>query len=258
MKTASILTATLLVPLLQIPPAGAYPKAYAPFAPGKEPPKVPLRECVLVRQTISDEGQSPMIQVFGVSKAAKSPLIQLQRSESGWSITMMGKDGAPLLAQPETSEMTYLPHVYTADLNGDGAPDFVVNIWSGGCGIAGEGSTTTFLLSSGDKYNAQSFYGFDFGLEDLIRLKRNGPCYFIHTQFIGNGSERTRDGAEHNFWVYQLYRIDRARLVCADADGPRFPRWIWYTFKDNHRETDQLTSEQKSRLLKEHNARHWP
>ena len=241
----------LLFLLLQVSPVAAYSKAYAPFAPGKEPARVPLRECALVREVISDKDQSPIIKVFAPSKTVQTPLVKMQRSESGWDITVTGKAGATLLAHQDAND--YVKQVYTADFNGDGVPDFLVNTWSSAAGLAGEGSTAIFLLSDGGKYKAESFYSFDFGPEDLIRLKRGGPCYFIHTQVIDNGDEK-RDGSHHNFWVYQLYRIDHARLVPADADSPQFPKWIWYTFKDNHQETDQLTTEQKKRLLKRYNA----
>ena len=58
--------------------------------------------------------------------------------------------------------------VFSCDLNHDGKLDFIVNIWSGGCGLAAEGSEVTFLLSCKDGYRATSFYLYDFGAEDFI------------------------------------------------------------------------------------------
>ena len=243
----------LLVLLLQASPAAAYLKAYAPFTPGKEPARVPLRECFLIRETIPDDDPTrPTLKVFAPTKNVQTPLITMQRSESGWEITLTGKDGSPLLAHKDDKDR--VNQVYTADFNGDGTPDFLINTWSAAAGLAAEGSNAIFLLSDGRKYKAHSFYTFDFTPEDLIRLKRRGPCYFIHTQLLGNDGEKTRDGAHHNFWVYQLYRIDRTALTRTESDSRQFPMWIWYSFKDNHRETDLLTPEQKKRLLKKFNT----
>jgi hypothetical protein len=134
-------------------------------------------------------------------------------------------------------------------LNGDGQPDYIVNVWSGGCGLAAEGSEVTFLLSGKDGYRAASFYLYAFGNKDLVRFKAHGPVYFIFNDLIGSDGEKTRDGREHNFWVYDLNRIDGNRFVPANADQPGFPKWVWFTNKANHTETTQLSQEQKNRLL---------
>jgi len=39
------------------------------------------------------------------------------------------------------------------------------------------------------------------------------------------------------------------RFVPADAEQPRFPKWVWFTNKDNHEATTQLTQAQSNRLL---------
>lgn len=84
-----------------------------------------------------------------------------------------------------------------------------------------------------------------FGNHDLVRFKSRGPVYFISNDLIGSDGERTRDGREHNFWVYDLHRIDGNRFVLANTDQPGFPKWVWFTNKANHAETTQLSHEQK-------------
>jgi hypothetical protein len=49
MSTAPTFITMLLFLLLQVSPVAAYSKAYAPFAPGKEPARVSLGACMLVR-----------------------------------------------------------------------------------------------------------------------------------------------------------------------------------------------------------------
>jgi len=144
--------------------------------------------------------------------------------------------------------------VFSCELNKDGLPDFIVNVWSGGTGLAMLGSEVTFLVSSKEGYQATSFYLFSFGKEDLVQFRAGGPVYFILNDLISNDEEKTLDGRDHNFWVYELYRIDGARFVPADADESGFPKWVWFTDRENHEETTQLTSEQKARLLKKKRA----
>jgi hypothetical protein len=166
-----------------------------------------------------------------------------------WQVTVRDKKGISL-SKPVTNDMpTHCIRVSTADLNQDGETDFIVNIWSGGCGLAGEGSTTTFLLSDKGKYKATNFYSYGFGSEDIVRLKPDGPLYFIHNDLIANGNEKTRDGRDHNFWVYTLYKFSGNQMVEANKDDPRFPKWVWYSFKDNHQETDLLNADQKKSIM---------
>lgn len=140
-------------------------------------------------------------------------------------------------------------------MNGDGKPDFIVNVWSGGCGLAAEGSEVTFLLSGQDGYRAASFYLYDFGKQDLVRFKAGGPVYFIFNDLIGSGGEKTRDGRVHNFWVYTLNRIEASRFIPANSDQPGFSKWVWFTNKANHEETTQLSQEQINRLLMKRNQK---
>jgi hypothetical protein len=240
--------------------AHGYPKAHAPFQRGEAPPSVPLTECTLVKSQYlaGDMADYPSVLYFVAPHDSKRTTLKLERliatNSCSWRISVLDASGRPISA-PATNDMpSYVYSVRSADLNEDGHTDFLVNIWTGGCGLAAEGSTTTFLLSSGTRYVATDFYSFDFGLEDIISFKKGGPCYFIHNDLIESGGEKTKDGRDHNFWVYQLYRFSGSKMVEANKDDPRFPKWVWYTIRENHRETDQLTVTQKNRLLNPRSA----
>jgi hypothetical protein len=252
MKVKPLIAATLVCLMSGLRPCAAYPQSHGPFVAGTEPHRVPLHKCAVIEEAIFDEDQNPTSRIFAVSKRGRGPRVKLQRRQAGWEITVQDRNGAPLIAVPETSEMPSFVHqVLAADLNGDGKSDFVVNIWSGGSGFGGERSTTTFLLSDGNRYRPQSFYGFDFGPEDIVTLRPHGPCYVVHTDLISADFDETKDGRAHDFWVYRLYRIDGSKLVDANGDGKQFPKWICDTRKPNHRETDLLNAEQKKRLLRQ-------
>ena len=231
-----------------------YLTGYGPFPAGHEPVAITLDKCELVREVKSqvedNAGAVREYRLHAVREGQKQITLLLRGTTNGWEINLRDALGKRLMPVPFTNSMTTSQmEVYSCDLNGDGQPDFIVNVWSGGCGLAAEGSGVTFLLSSKDGYRAASFYLYDFGNKDLVRFKPRGPVYFIFNDLIGNGGEKTRDSRDHNFWVYDLYRIDGNRFIPANADQPGFPKWVWFTTKANHEETTQLSQEQKNRLL---------
>ena len=232
-----------------------YPPSYGPFADGESPQKVVRKQWVVTKQQKQpgQEAEYPSLWCFAESEGSTGPTVWLRRVEhpkgDEWEITVKDRNGTPI-SEPSTNDMpSYVIYVSTADLNRDGIPDFMVQIWSGGCGLAAEGSTTTFLLSEKGRFKSTNFYGYDIGPEDIIKLKSDGPWYYIHNDLLWNGDEKTRDGRDHSFWVYQLYRFSGGKMIEASRDDARFPKWIWYTYKANHKETDQLTAEQKKRIM---------
>lgn len=236
-----------------------YPISYGPFPPGHEPSVIAITQCKLEREV-----KSPLDEIDGTIREYRLPAagqgqkqitLALRGTTKSWEINLHDAQGKNLLSVPVTNSMTTAQmDVFECDLNGDSQPDFMVNIWSGGCGLAADGSEVTFLLSAKDGYRATSFYLYGFGKQDLIQFKPQGPVYFVLNDLIGSNGEKTRDGREHNFWVYSLNRIEGSQFIPADADQPGFPKWVWFTNKDNHEETTQLTQEQKSRLMPKRNS----
>ena len=223
--------------------------AAGPFPPGVKPRRVELRECVLIRERLSQDDRNPTTRFFALSKRTKAPVVKLQRRQDGWEIDVMGPNGTPLLAPPATNIMaTFCHDVYAADLNGDGITDFVVRIWSGGSAP----DVVTFLFSDGKRYQAESLDVDPLGPLEIARLpkgKAQGPAYFVRTECIMADGDQTKDGKGHRFLVYQLYRVDGAKLVRANGDVPGFPRWEGWDIGPDHKATDLLTPEQQKRLL---------
>ena len=241
----------------------AYPTNYGPFLQGHEPAAITFTPCKLVREVkppATNEFQDPAgavreYSVPAVGQGEKQITMALRGTTNVWEIDLRDAQGKNLLPVPVTNSMTTAQmEVFACDLNDDGQNDFVVNVWSGGCGLAADGSEVTFLLSGKDGYRATSFYMYAFGKEDLVRFKPHGPVNFIFNDLIGSDGEKTRDGRNHNFWVYDLYLIEGDRFILSDTDHPGFPKWVWFKNKENHAETSQLTQEQKKRLLIKKNA----
>ena len=236
-----------------------YPGGYGPFRAGRKPASPPLFKCKLIAEQTpagdSIDGALRRYRPAAVGKVQAQTKLVLLGTTNGWIISLIGAGGRNLLPTTVTNSMTRCEmEVFSCDLNKDGLPDFIVNVWSGGVGLAFFGTEVTFLLSSKVGYRAASFYLYGLGKEDLVQFRAGGPVYFILNDLLGSDGEKTLDGRTHNFWVYQLYRIDGTRFVPAAADQPGFPKWVWYTDRDNHKETTQLTSEQKDRLLRKRRA----
>ncbi len=234
-----------------------YPGGYGPFRAGRKPASPPRFKCKLIAEQTSPgdniDGALRRYRPAAVGKVQAQTKLVLRGTTNGWIISLIGAGGRNLLPTTVTNSMTRSEmEVFSCDLNKDGLPDFIVNVWSGGTGLAFFGTEVTFLLSSKEGYRAASFYLFSFGKEDLVQFKAGGPVYFILNDLMSSDGEKTLDGRDHNFWVYELYRIDRASFVPANADRPDFPKWVWFSNRDNHEETTQLTSQQKAKLMKKH------
>ena len=236
-----------------------YPTRYGPFPAGQEPTCLTLNKCDLIHdaksKTGDTDGEVRQYRIHATESGQKQITLALRGSTNGWELDLRDARAKSLMLTPFTNGMTSSQmEVFSCDLNGDGQPDFIVNVWSGGTGIAMDSSEVTFLLSSKMGCRATSFIVYSFGKEDLVRFKPNGPVYFISNDLITSDDEKTRDRRLHNFWVYELKRINGTQFIPADSDQAGFPKWVWFTDRENHEETTQLSQEQKNRLLIKRNA----
>lgn len=135
---------------------------------------------------------------------------------------------------------------YEVDLNGDNIKDYVIRTESGGCGLAGEVSFSTFLLSSQTGYVAHCILGFDSEATDFVDIDKDEKPEYVHTMFVYG--EDGADGKTHNYWVYNLLGFSGTNILSANSRDARFPKWVRYKFKPNHQDTEQLTAEQRKRL----------
>ena len=124
--------------------------------------------------------------------------------------------------------------VYTALLNEDKEPDYLILTWSGGCGLAAEYSYLSFLLFCDNSFQLAVVDTFYADGADLVDLNEDGNPELIHTAFT------------HNYWVYNLLQFEDTKIVSANKINKRFACWIWYRFKPNHKNTTQLTSAKKN------------
>ena len=138
-------------------------------------------------------------------------------------------------------------------LNADGKEDFVVNTYLGGCGsIYTTSSYVTFVLSNPKGYTISSTIGQWSGPDYFVDIDHDGQCEFIHTRFTDGHCAIARDGKRHNYWVYNILKVQGDRLILRNDLAPQFPKWIWYTYGPNHQATTMITEEQKRALWAKH------
>jgi len=135
---------------------------------------------------------------------------------------------------------------YAADLNRDGEMDYVLEFSSHGNGLAAYFSTLVFLLSQGEKYVLYKLDAFAPDDEDFVSFKGSKTSQFIHTYFVYG--EKGKDGKAHNYFVYNILEFTNEGIKLSNHHDARFPMWIMFAYKPNHKDSDQLTKEQKNRL----------
>lgn len=222
----------------------AYLDDYSPFEPGTAPKPFPVTELKeIARETSDSQGT--------FAKAPDSfPRLVLSWATPGnaddCTLSVIGARGVKILAGAKiTADSPRYVAVYAALLNEDTEPDYVIRAWSGGCGLAAEWFFLTFLLSTGATYSVTETACMAMGVEDFVDLNNDGRGEFIHTSFVGG--EKGKDGKSHNYWVYNLLRFKGGQIISANDLDRRFPCWVWYKFKPNHQNTDQLTPKQRMR-----------
>lgn len=134
--------------------------------------------------------------------------------------------------------------VYRADLDGNGLYDYIVFYSYHGNSLASLASRVEiFLAKKEGTYNKISYENQDSGLEDFVDLNNDGKHEVIITDL------RIVDG--HTYFTYNVYEFKEYRLVNADAKFKGFPKFIWYTFKSNDKDTTRLTKEERALYTKE-------
>jgi hypothetical protein len=155
------------------------------------------------------------------------------------------KDGTVIFTTKVDSSMGGT-EVYSADLNGDKVPDYIIATDTGTNGL-GPNSCITFLLSTPKGYIVQSLIGNSTDpATDFFDFKKDGHPTLLYTVLVEG--EKGKDGKVHNYWVHNLIGFDGGNLISANVQDKRFPCWILYTFKPNHQPESQLTPEQRTRL----------
>jgi len=172
-------------------------------------------------------------------------LVQFHQNKD-WSFKFLLKDDGTIL--DENNGVPPIPQeVYQVDLDGNGQKDFIVLSWDMGIGLgASEGTVDIYLKEKKGKYHLISFETMEWGLEDFIDLNKDGKTEVIMTSFYG--------GKDHNYFTYDVYEFKNYKLVNADKKYKGFPKFVWYTNKNNDKDTIQLSARERQKHVAEKDA----
>ncbi|WP_269524438.1 hypothetical protein [Coraliomargarita parva] len=214
---------------------------HGPFAVDAQVSRVHLRQL----EPASDEADASHPQyLFTVPGQTDRSLLLIRRGE-GWTVELTVNGETALKPTLFSSYGTVgVITARTADLNKDGVEDYVIESYSGGCGLASGHCNVGFVLSSGEAYELTTVTTLFPDEGDFVLL--GGEPYFIHTTLLG--VEACEDGRGHNFWVYNLFGFENGSIQVANTADPAFPKTVWYSFRPNHSETTLLTDAQKAIL----------
>lgn len=246
-----------LLSLVVIPVVLAYPNEYRPFAPGKAPRRFTLHDCERIAPS-PGEGEAERYQYAPGARAGLKarPVLQLEWKDDHCQMAILDADGQTLAGPVPVADQSGMHIAKYADLNHDDRQDFVVEIPSMGCGLAGEYNHIALAISDGKTYRITALLTMSPGPEDFVDIDGDGRCEIVHSAFIYNDAADEPDRRPHNYRVYNLLEIQQGQLQVSRKDR-RFPYWIWYTFKANHTPTRRLSAQLKARLWKEQGQVFW-
>ena len=222
--------------------------SYSPFEKGQELPPVALTELTDSKPATAAVGDAILISYEFTDNAKKASRISVDWPDTGDAILSLSVGETKQFSGRIKGGRVAPVRAYQADLNADGVPDYAVFTYSGGSGLAGQITYVTLLLSSPTGYGCVRVLSYDAEFTDLVNI--NDHVYLVHTSMIYG--EEGKDGRNHNYWVYNLLKVSGKTLALDNTPDRRFPKWVMYSFLPGHKETTQLTSEQRQRLWSEH------
>jgi len=226
--------------------------AYGPFAPNHRPKPFQIRACAEWSRADDREPDHATQWTLGLSDDDKHTKLHLrltQATNHELTLELIGEKGT-MIAGPQVVSDGVAPVAYSGDLNTDGKPDFVVKTSRSGCGLAGLNTTLVFVISNGDTYVISSIFTMYRDDHDLADVDGDGHCDLIHVAVAWSDEGDERDHKYHCYWVYHKLILNDGQWVLAKNDK-MFPKWVWYTFKANHKATRRLSAEAKERIWRE-------
>jgi hypothetical protein len=219
---------------------------YSPFPSTQEVKLFPVQK-LAVWTTEQPDGNSYLNESHRTRGSRNPILLRSQRkTDDGSNLTILTWDKKRLAGPFHISSSPVEPYGYFADLNGDGALDYIVIIGYGNNGVC----DIAFVVSQANGYKVSMVTTLYSGESDFLDLRGDGQFYFLHSSIFNIDEQiRGKDGQHHNYWIYNLLALEGGALKPANSSASGFPKWILWTFRANHDETDQFTAEQKLRLF---------
>jgi len=184
---------------------------YGPFLPADRVRSVLLIEGVQKPDVGDDSGGSRWSVPVAERQWAKIAVRVGGEGQAAELTLTPGGDAKPQTFKiPVAGAPVMITGLYSAQLNTDAAPDFVVTRSYMGCGLAADITQVIFVLSQPDgKYSLEAHDTYDWGPEDIVDLGGDGKTRWVETQL-----EQTEDPkGPQSYWVHNLWRVDGGKVV---------------------------------------------
>lgn len=229
--------------LLAAQSSKAYDPNYCPFQPGE----IPASKVIPCKAVYRNNLYGRELQVF----VADPIVITVQRTDPNSPFTASLIQNGRVICGPATLDgfASLGVRVWAGDLTSDhdGQQDIIIGTANPGNGLAACISFACFFLHTNGTYRTMDAISYNLDSNDFVDLNNDGQLEWIQTEFIRGVAGR--DGKAHNYWVMNLIHFRDGRPVLANATDDRFPSWIWFTYKPNHKNTTQLSNKQKKELF---------
>ncbi|MBF0569840.1 MAG: hypothetical protein HQL18_03600 [Candidatus Omnitrophica bacterium] len=136
--------------------------------------------------------------------------------------------------------------VYSLDVDGNGTRDYVVFVLHGKDTLLSE--IHIYLGKPDGGYRKISFVDdIAAGIEDIVDIKGNGKWEVILGDIYTSKKQK--------YLSYSVYQFKNERLVNADKRFKGFPKFVWFTRKNNDKDTIHVTAKERKRHVCQKNAK---
>ena len=138
----------------------------------------------------------------------------------------------------------WLDSVHTADLNGDGQPDYILEFGFHGVGMAATIRTMTFLLSGTGGYSWQTITRLRSPSAKQFFVNAQGRASYMTTRRAEEAVTRmptTSDKKRHSFLVFDVLSFSSESRAMGFAQETGFPVWVQLTEKPQNNPTNLVT-----------------
>jgi len=128
-----------------------------------------------------------------------------------------------------------------ADVNSDGVIDFITDHSNHGNGLGAAFYSRLIIVSSGLRsfrfWRAQTMWP---SRDDYVSFGNIESFVMVTTSYANSGGP-----IPHSYLVYSLWTFRGGEIVSANEIDDRFPKWVWMTYRENHKPASSLSNEDK-------------
>ncbi len=238
---------------------------FGPFPDSEAVSRVPLKPCTMLRSTRVD---TRTVEEFAMPGEGETPFLTVtvdQPVPGKWTSTLKMDFGRKFPSYEGVIEgASWFMEILTADLNGDGKPDYVIPYVLNREevpqeDVPGDLECVLFALSGPKVHRFTNVTGIRFDEDGFISLLNDGAVQWVHTLFLAKHPARSKFADRKvYFYLHRLFYVRGDQLTVVEGMDARFPRFVLYTpgaSRRNHKETKLLTAEQKKALLEANPAK---